>query len=399
MKPLKPTPAGHAGALRAWRLGAAALVLSALVARATIMAPVAGDFSGTKCGHAAGVRGGHGRKVTYWMPGVDGKLREENAIVLVPAGAAGRRRGRWPSGARHDGHRGRLRAIQIGRPAQYLPYLNGLVGAGMAVVAPDYEGLGTAGLHPYLNLASAGRSMVFAAEAAAKAYPALSRRVAAIGHSQGGHAALAAAQYAGEAGSLSYLGTVAIAPASGLKASGQFLQSIITNTSLPPADRVEAAVGWTGFSALILAGLEGTDPTFDYDAAFGPDGAAVAASALTQCTGPFFAGITPAVQAAVLATGTTDSIVPQTTINAPAVDAYLLATQPGTIALASPVLILQGLDDTTVFPNFTQMLNTQMTGNGTVVDYREFAGATHSSIVQASAVDAVTFLTGLFAAP
>ena len=61
--------------------------------------------------------------------------------------------------------------------------------------------------------------MIFAAEAATKAYPALSKRVAAIGHSQGGHAALAAAQYAGEAGSLSYLGTVAIAPAASLRNS------------------------------------------------------------------------------------------------------------------------------------------------------------------------------------
>lgn len=62
---------------------------------------------------------------------------------------------------------------------------------GYAVIAPDYEGLGTPGPHPYMGLESAARTMLDAARALAG-----DRRLAddlvIAGHSQGAHAAFGA---------------------------------------------------------------------------------------------------------------------------------------------------------------------------------------------------------------
>lgn len=76
--------------------------------------------------------------------------------------------------------------------------LSGLFGArGMIGVAPDYPGLGTPGLHPYLVSRVEGRAALDALRAARDVAAVVgvptSGRVAVAGLSQGGHAALAAA--------------------------------------------------------------------------------------------------------------------------------------------------------------------------------------------------------------
>jgi len=89
---------------------------------------------------------------------------------------------------------------------------------GAIVACPDYEGLGTPGLHPYLHVESEGRSMIDAVRAArnlaARLGIAASRDWAAAGHSQGGGAAIGAAELATTYGKGLHLrATVAFAPA------------------------------------------------------------------------------------------------------------------------------------------------------------------------------------------
>lgn len=94
-----------------------------------------------------------------------------------------------------------------------------LLAAGYVVVAPDYEGLGTPGIHPFLNVKSEAFSITDAVVATrnylSQRNLLTSKKWVTVGHSQGGHAALGAAQYASRA-QLDYKGTVAIAPASNL---------------------------------------------------------------------------------------------------------------------------------------------------------------------------------------
>lgn len=93
--------------------------------------------------------------------------------------------------------------------------------AGFAVVGTDYAGLGVAVdgrrrrsiTHQYLASPAAGNDLLYAAKAAYAAFPrALTEDFVAMGHSQGGGAAWAAAQQQLEANVPGYLGAIAVAP-------------------------------------------------------------------------------------------------------------------------------------------------------------------------------------------
>jgi len=86
---------------------------------------------------------------------------------------------------------------------------------GYAVVATDYEGLGTPGTHPYVVGLSEGHSVLDSVRAVQQLDLPITKEWVAFGHSQGGHAAMFTAQlqptYAPE---LELIGTVAGAPPS-----------------------------------------------------------------------------------------------------------------------------------------------------------------------------------------
>ena len=94
--------------------------------------------------------------------------------------------------------------------------VTGLAGDRYLVAATDYEGLGTAGRHPYLVGESEGRSSIDALLAARQlpdAHP--SDRFATVGYSQGGHGSLWTSQVAADwAPDLELVGTFSGAPAS-----------------------------------------------------------------------------------------------------------------------------------------------------------------------------------------
>lgn len=101
---------------------------------------------------------------------------------------------------------------------EYAVFVGQVGHLGAIVTCPDYEGMGTPGLHTYLNINSEARSMIDAVRAArhlaARLDVAASRNWAAAGHSQGGGAAIGAAQLASTYGyGLHLKATVAFAPA------------------------------------------------------------------------------------------------------------------------------------------------------------------------------------------
>lgn len=96
--------------------------------------------------------------------------------------------------------------------------LQALLAQGQVVVASDYPGLGTAGTHPYLVGISEGRAVLDAVRAA-RLLPGAGANAdfALWGHSQGGHAALFAAQLAARyAPELRLRGVAVAAPATAL---------------------------------------------------------------------------------------------------------------------------------------------------------------------------------------
>jgi pimeloyl-ACP methyl ester carboxylesterase len=96
---------------------------------------------------------------------------------------------------------------------EHAPWLSA-VRAGFVVVAPDYPGLGSSGVHPYLVGPPTARSMLDAVRAAEQIPGAAAgKRFAAWGESQGGHAALWTGQLAKSySPDLELVGVAAAAP-------------------------------------------------------------------------------------------------------------------------------------------------------------------------------------------
>ena len=70
------------------------------------------------------------------------------------------------------------------------------------------------------------------------------------------------------------------------------------------------------------------------------------------------------------------------------IDSVLKAMNPN-VKIKAPVLIAQGLGDTTVFPSFTAALVAELKTSGDKVTYDTFAGLTHSGVVTDPAASAV----------
>ncbi|KAF7563286.1 hypothetical protein G7046_g842 [Stylonectria norvegica] len=117
--------------------------------------------------------------------------------------------------------------------------------SGFAVVASDYAGLGVPFYqdgkpitHQYVASPAAGNDILYAAQAAYAAFPSqLTREFVAMGHSQGGGAAWAAAQQQVKANVPGYLGAIAISPVTSAidqaKASGSSLGLIQIAKAIP----------------------------------------------------------------------------------------------------------------------------------------------------------------------
>ncbi len=172
-----------------------------------------------------------------------------------------------------------------------------LLAAGYVVVAPDYEGLGTPGIHPFLNVKSEAFSITDAVVATrnylSQRNLLTSKKWVTVGHSQGGHAALGAAQYASRA-QLEYKGTVAVAPASNLGFILIAGEQSVANATLDKKISMYAQLDT--YTALVTAGIRNTQPTFDYPQVFTPQISSIAQQAETICSGPlgqaFGAGMT-----------------------------------------------------------------------------------------------------------
>lgn len=98
----------------------------------------------------------------------------------------------------------------FGRSYRDVRYLNAWLQQGFAVVATDYQGLGTPGPNPQLNNRSNSYTMLDSVRAVLHSVPGLANQVVLVGQSQGGSAVFAAAGYASTyAPELNIRGTVA----------------------------------------------------------------------------------------------------------------------------------------------------------------------------------------------
>ena len=320
---------------------------------------------------APGVRlptGSVGWRILYHSVSVTGVDTVDSGVVIAPAGAAPA--GGFPLVTYGHPTAGLAALCAPSRYATFeIPSLASFLAAGDAVVATDYEGLGTPGPHPYLVGDSEGRSMLDAARAA-RQVPGLdvSRRVVAYGYSQGGQGALFAGQLApAYAPDLDLVGVVAESPA---VAFTRLIGHITTAAALNGL-YVTLALSWSEvYPGLPLTSL--LSP-----AAIARDG--VTTSGCEAQISEAYAHLAPG---RVRGPGT-DPASPRTS---PVWRAELAANSPGGRPIAAPVLVASGAADQVIPPALTaDYVARACTADHDRVVHDIVAGADHGTIVPAAA--------------
>lgn len=313
--------------------------------------------------------------MTYKMQGVTGQETQATSLVFTPKSLPPV--GGWPIVVWAHGTTGvadQCAPSQNKITDSTLDLISKLLKAGYVVVAPDYEGLGDPGgqSHPFLNLKSEGYSITDAVVAARnwlgnKA----SKQWVTVGHSQGGQAALGAAQYA-ERANIDYKGTVAVAPASNLATIFAFGNQYAQSQS-KVTDKILTYASLNTYAALIVAGMQGYANPATYSQVFEADSAAVAPVASTKCANEV--GEDFGKSMGVYAANNSGSIggyglIQPNFMQVPAIATFIGTTsQPLSVKVETPIKIYQGLADTTVPYIATDALVSAANKNGTKINY------------------------------
>lgn len=313
--------------------------------------------------------------MTYKMKGISGNEVQATALVFTPKTAAPA--GGWPIVAWAHGTTGVADACAPSRNV-INPVIQSMIAkllaAGYVVVAPDYEGLGEPSgqeLHPFLNVKSEGYSIIDAVVATRNWLGnKTSSKWMAVGHSQGGQAALGAAQYATRA-NLDYKGTVAVAPASHLGLILSAGELSVANATT--AAKIPVYASLDTFTALITAGLRNTNPSLQYNQIFKSPTDQIAQKAETVCydvLGNQF-GVAMGQYAAM--NGGSLTGYPRTVdgfLGLPLVKTFLdKDSEPLSVQVKTPITIYQGATDTTVPIAATNALDATAKALGTQVNY------------------------------
>ncbi|MFN8026965.1 MAG: TSUP family transporter [Acidimicrobiia bacterium] len=343
-------PAGAAGAAKTGAPGA-------LVTRTAIAAPA----------------GAHAWRVTYHSRSVDGRDVTVSGVVVAPDGPApkgGRTVVTWAHGT--TGIADQCAPSRQPNVASQLPYVADMLQAGYVVAATDYEGLGTAGVHPYLVGESEGRSVLDAARAAT-AIPAAhaSDRVLVFGHSQGGGAALFAGELAPRyAPELDVRGVVAAAPAADVE------------HILPLAGQINGSAGYVAMAAL---GFDAAYPDAHVLDVLTPEAREQAKVALTACSGEVLRSFS----------GDHAALFASDPLADPKFAAILHENSAGNRRTVAPILVVQGTADGTIPKVLTDAFVAKACGpEGDEVLYRTYDGADHGTVIAAARTDVLAWLAG-----
>lgn len=263
-----------------------------------------------------------------------------------------------------------------------------LTARGYAIVATDYAGLGnnyTA--HKYVNFAAHANDIYYSVVAARKAFGSiLTHEWASVGHSQGGGAVWKLAEHPKvQNNSSGYLGTVAIA------APAKVYDMVLWawNNVLPTADFHKSII--TAEIPSVDIGVKRLFPEYKHDAIGNALKKRISLSEKAQsCT---FAMM-----------GLTLDLAPNEIVNASGFignkfyEKYQKINAPANGASASkPMMLIQGLADTSVLPQSVIASFGDTCGFGNEVHLRLYPGLDHSATVIASAPEWTNWIDNLFA--
>lgn len=299
---------------------------------------------------------GHNRttvRVMYHSEDASGADRATTGIVTYPNAAPPE--GGWPVVSYAHGTAGMAPRCAPSRDGRAAP------GWGVEGVwaATDYVGLGPVGeIHPYLSKPSEGNAVIDIVTAAGQVPDSgAGNRWVAVGHSQGGHAALAAHELAAErAPGLELVATAAIAPGVGIDISYGVDEQLMTVLTM-----MQLYGGATEHEGIDIG---------DYLTVGAVEGAEVFR---TGCVDEIVFELTPTVNAGPF------EVDPWSTEPAASV---LRGNRVGTRAVKDvPVFLASGTDDLTVVPARVSALSEELCALGQPTALREVQDADHGSII------------------
>jgi acetyl esterase/lipase len=324
--------------------------------------------------------GGDAFRILYQSTGLKGQPIEVSGAIYVPPGAP-------PAGGRPviayahptSGVVEKCAPSLMPDNAGLIWGLKSMLAKGYVVVATDYPGLGTPGIHPYLIGVSEGRAVLDSVRAAIDLpRSGASNRFAVWGHSQGGHASL----YTGElaksyAPELELLGVAAAAPAT-------YLVDLFNADKSSSAGKELTAMAiysWStlyGYpaSSLVEADAMNVYKTMAQDCIESvPDFVA-----LDQAERPLekeqFLKANPA---------TTEPW-----------EDIMKRNSPGQAPAGAPVFLVQGTADTIVRPAITKQFAEALCKQGAKVMFVEMPGVTHTFAAKESVFTALKWMDDRF---
>ena len=252
------------------------------------------------------------------------------------------------------------------------PMLDGWLARGYAVLQTDYQGLGTPGGHPYVDGTSEANTVTDIVRAARALDSGIGTQWLAVGHSQGGQAALFTAQDAqARDPDLDLAGVVAIAP--GGVDMGQAVDLIRAGRP-----EVEAS---QRFLPLLVLGAAVVDPSVDPDAIFTAAARPLLTTARTECVAQI--DTVPTVPASEVLAPDADLTGLQT---------YLAHQDPIGVMPKVPVMIVQGSADAAVPVAGIDKLTAALCDKGAAVEYRVYPGQDHRGVIAAADRDMQDFV-------
>ena len=318
-------------------------------------------------------------RVRYVSTDPNGRRIEATGMVFAPPGAARARNvvawahptsGIMPACAPS-------RRIGAGYP--WIAGLVPLLAAGFVIVAPDYAGLGTTGVHPYFAGASEARAVVDSVRSARSIGAAhAGNRYIVWGHSQGAHAALWSAMLpASYAPGFTLAGVAAAAPPTDLAAN--LARATDRNGMLLVASYL--FVGWSNFYRVPLSlALTAAERS-------GVRNVAHVCSQTPRDAGKLAVVLKPLQPLSLPAAFDRDARW----------KALLKQNSPGLPARRVPYFIAEGTMDALIVPPVTTAYVKALCKAGMRVDYDLLIGINHPNSGSDAAPAAVRWMQGRFA--
>lgn len=248
---------------------------------------------------------------------------------------------------------------------------NILIGKGYIFAATDYEGLGTAGVHPYVVGLSEARSMLDIIRAARQLTESRGKSVV-WGHSQGGGAALMASEVAPKyAPDAQVVGAIGGAPVVELDK----LSSVFTTTDS------------FGFMFMVAAGFRAAYPDINLSQVMTQKGLDMVALAESTCTDVIMKARGTDVKTYL----TVDSL------NTEPLLSYLQENTPGNTPTDIPIFVYHGENDELVPASTSlQYLQRACTTGGYNIQRTIYPGASHVDVLFSASTDIQTWIADRF---